>query len=199
MKDKIILASNNERKLHEMQVYFNTYGIEVVPMSEVGITENIEETKTSYIENAKIKAQTVWNITKGIVIGDDTGLEIFYLNNEPGLLSARYLGEKTTYNNKCLSILRRMGDTSYRNARYVCGIAAIMPDGMPITTQEIMYGDIIRPTKFKGGGVSYDDILYVADVCSVVSKIPPETYAKISHRGKALDNIIDTILLYTET
>ena len=199
MKDRIILASNNERKLHEMQVYFNTYGIDVVPMSEVGITEDIEETGSSYIENAKIKAQAVWDITKGIVIGDDAGLEIFYLNNEPGLFSARYLGEKTTYNNKCLSILRRMGDTPHRNARYVCGIAAIMPDGMPVTTQEMVYGDIIRPTKFKGRSTSYNDIFYISDAYAIAGKIPTETYVKFSHRGKALDNIIDTILLYTET
>ena len=93
--NKIIFATGNENKLKEIRQIMQDMDVEIISMKEAGINIEIEETGTTFLENSYLKAKTIWDITGGIVMADDSGLVIDYLNGEPGLYSARYMGENT--------------------------------------------------------------------------------------------------------
>ena len=146
----------------------------------------MEDGKT-FEENALIKAKAVAEHTDAIVLGDDSGLEIDYLNKEPGVYSARYMGEDTSYDIKNAKISERMEGVpkEQRSARFVCAMAAIMPDGEVICTEGIMEGLI--GYEIKGtNGFGYDPIFYLPEYGMTSAEITPEEKNAISHRGKAL-------------
>ena len=168
-------------------------------MKEAGISLNIEENGTTFEENAQIKAKAVAACTKDIVLADDSGLEVDYLNKEPGVYSARYLGEDTSYdikNQATQQVTAKFDNGKYdevknqaakeqRTARFVCAIAAVLPDGKTLVTRETIEG-YIGECPAGENGFGYDPIFYVDEYHCSTAELTEEQKNEISHRGKAL-------------
>ena len=142
---KIILASNNKGKIKEVKEICKDMPVEIVSMKEAGIDIDIEENGTTFEENALIKAEAVMKLTGELTIADDSGLEVDYLNKEPGVYSARYMGHDTSYDIKNQAIIDRLAgvEDKDRTARFVCAMAAVFPDGRHFTTRGTMEGIIV--------------------------------------------------------
>lgn len=184
---RIVFATGNVGKLREIKNIMADLPMEVVSMKEAGIEAEIEETGETFEENAKIKAQAVAAYTDDIVLADDSGLEIDYLNKEPGVYSARYLGENTSYEIKNQTILDRLSgvEKEKRTARFVCAIAAVLPNKETLVTRETIEGYIgEKPAGENGFG--YDPIFYVEEYQCSTAELSEEQKNAISHRGKAL-------------
>ena len=184
---RIIFATGNAGKMREIREIMADMPLEVVSMKEAGILADIEENGTTFVENAKIKATEIAKQTKDIVLADDSGLEVDYLNKEPGVYSARYLGEDTPYEVKNQTILDRLSGVpkEKRTARFVCAIAAALPDGKVLTTQATIEGYIgEKPAGENGFG--YDPIFMVEEYQCSTAELSEEQKNEISHRGKAL-------------
>lgn len=189
MGHKVIFATGNRGKMHEIrQILADMELEELLSMKEAGIDIEIVEDGTSFEENAVIKAKAVAACAKdAIVLADDSGLEIEYLNNEPGIYSARYLGEDTPYSVKNRNFLERLQGVpeEKRTARFVCVIAAAMPDGEIITTKGVIEGRIAQEEKGENG-FGFDPIFYVPEYGCTTAQLSEEQKNQISHRGKAL-------------
>ena len=185
--NKIIFATGNENKLKEIRQIMQDMDVEIISMKEAGINIEIEETGTTFLENSYLKAKTIWDITGGIVMADDSGLVIDYLNGEPGLYSARYMGENTSYDIKNANILERMkaAKGNERGARFVASIVCILPNGKELFVVETMEG-IIADKVAGENGFGYDPILYLPDYACTSAELSDNEKNKISHRGKAL-------------
>lgn len=184
---RIIFATGNAGKMKEIKEILSDLNAEVLSMKEAGITVDIEENGTTFEENATIKANAVAQESSDIVLADDSGLEIDYLNKEPGIYSARYLGEDTSYQIKNQVILDRLAGVpkEKRTARFVCAIAAALPDGQELVTRETVEGYIgEQPAGENGFG--YDPIFYVDEYGCSTAELSEEQKNEISHRGKAL-------------
>ena len=157
-------------------------------MKDAGIKADIEENGTTFEENAIIKAKAICEMTGQLVLADDSGLEVDYMDKAPGVYSARYLGEDTPYSVKNQAILDRLKDAvgDERSARFVCAIAAAFPDGRVITTRGTIEGFIGFEEKGENG-FGYDPLLYVPEYGMTTGEMSPEMKNKISHRGKALE------------
>lgn len=191
---QIVLASTNQGKVREVAMMVQDMGIEIVPLSETAFQGEIEETGTTFEENAIIKAMQVAK-TLGIpTLADDSGLEIDYLNKEPGIYSARYMGHDTPYAIKNQKILDKLRDVpeEKRTARFVCAMALALPDGTTRTAQATMEGRIGYEIKGENG-FGYDPIFYLPEFGKSSAEISPEQKNRISHRGKALRMMKDKI------
>lgn len=157
--NRIIFATGNAGKMKEIREILGDMDAEILSMKEAGIQTDIVENGTTFEENARIKAKAVAHFTKDIVLADDSGLEVDYLNKEPGVYSARYMGEDTSYTIKNQAILDRLKGVpkEKRTARFVCAIAAAMPNGDVLVTRETIEGYIgEKPAGSNGFG--YDPI-----------------------------------------
>lgn len=146
-----------------------------------------EENGTTFEENALIKARAAAAHTDAIVMADDSGLEIDYLGGEPGVYSARYLGEDTSYRIKNQNLIDRLEGVpdEKRTARFVCVIAAVLPDGRTLTSRGTIEGIIGREER-GGGGFGYDPIFFLPEYGCSTAELSMEQKNEISHRGKAL-------------
>ena len=144
MSKKIIFATGNQDKMNEIRMILGNSDFEILSMKEAGISLDIVEDGTTFEENAVIKAKAVAQVAGEIVLADDSGLEIDYLNKEPGVYSARYAGEDTPYTIKNQMLLDRLSGVpkEQRTARFVCAIAAAFPDGRVLTTRGTIEGYI---------------------------------------------------------
>ena len=196
MGQKIIFATGNAGKMREIREILDGMDMELLSMKEAGIEADIVEDGTTFEENAIIKAKEVANLLSQsgmkahggiIVMADDSGLEIDALNKEPGIYSARYMGEDTPYSVKSGNLIERLAGVpdEKRTARFVCVIAAVMPDGEVITTQGVIEGRIGYEEK-GDNGFGYDPIFYVPEFGCTTAQLTEEQKNKISHRGKAL-------------
>lgn len=185
---KIIFATGNQDKMREIREILADMDVEVVSMKEAGIHADIVEDGSTFEENAVIKAKTICELTGEITLADDSGLEIDYLNKEPGIYSARYMGEDTPYSVKNKNLIDRLAGVSdeKRTARFVCAIAAAFPDGQVITTQGVIEGRIGYEEK-GSNGFGYDPIFYVPEYGCSTAQLTEEQKNRISHRGKALE------------
>ena len=195
MAVKIVFATGNQGKLREIQEIMAGMDVEIISMKEAGICVDIVENGTTFEENAMIKAKAIAKYTDAIVMADDSGLEIDYLNKEPGIYSARYLGEDTSYDIKNQALLDRMEGVPQekRTARFVCAIAAVFPDGDVQVVRETMEGFIGYSIEGENG-FGYDPIFYLEEYGCTSAAISPEEKNKISHRGKALKAMKNTLL-----
>lgn len=175
-------------------------GMDVVSMKEAGIRVDIEENGSTYEENALIKARAVAACTGDIVMADDSGLEVDALGREPGVHSARYLGEDTPYSIKNAEIIRRLEGVpdSERSARFVCAIAAVLPDGRELTTRATIEGRIGYEEKGEHG-FGYDPIFFVPEYNKTTAQLTEEEKNRISHRGKALQLMKEELKKYENT
>lgn len=191
---KIIFATGNQGKMKEVKMILSDLGCEILSMKEAGIAIDIVEDGKTFEENAMIKAQAIAKLEKAIVLADDSGLEIDYLNKEPGIYSSRYLGEDTPYEEKNRRIMERLEGVEWekRTARFVCAIAGVMPDGKTFTTRATIEGYI--GTKASGSnGFGYDPVFYVPEYDCTTAELTLEQKNKISHRGKALEKAKEVI------
>ncbi|MBO5487398.1 MAG: XTP/dITP diphosphatase [Eubacterium sp.] len=188
MKKRIVFATGNAGKVKEIQMIMADMGMEVVSMKEAGITIDIEENGKTYEENAMIKARAVAACTDDIVMADDSGLEVDYLNKEPGIYSARYMGEDTPYSIKNNNLIERLNGVpdEQRIARFVCAIAAVLPDKTELTTRATIEGRIGYEEK-GSNGFGYDPIFYVPQFGKTTAELTEEQKNQVSHRGKALE------------
>lgn len=184
---KIIFATGNEGKMREVRMILEDLGVEVLSMKEAGVEADVEENGKTFEENARIKAQAIMELCGEAVLADDSGLEVDALNKEPGIYSARYMGCETSYHIKNQSIIDRLeGRTGEeRSARFVCVIAAALPDGRVITTRGTMEGQIGYEERGTNG-FGYDPIFYLPEYGCYSGELPLEVKNELSHRGKAL-------------
>ncbi len=187
---KIIFATGNAGKMKEIREILGDMNIPVLSMKEVGIDAKPEETGTTFEENAIIKAKATAELVTEpdvIVMADDSGLEVDYLNKEPGVYSARYMGEDTPYSIKNQNIIDRLEgvEDEKRTARFVAAIAAVLPGGEVVTTLGTIEGKIGYEERGTNG-FGYDPIFYLPDMSKSTAQLPPEEKNKISHRGNAL-------------
>lgn len=196
---KIIFATGNEGKLKEIKVILDMAGVEILSMKEAGIHADIEENGSTFEENAIIKAKAIGELTGEIVLADDSGLEIDYLNKEPGVYSARYAGEDTPYSIKNQMLLDRLEgvEMEQRTARFVCVIAAALPDGRVITTRGTIEGYIGHAPAGENG-FGYDPIFYVPEYKCSTAQLTMEQKNELSHRGKALRAMKEELKAYLE-
>ena len=183
---KLIIATGNAGKMKEIKSIFNNSGYEVVSMKEEGIVADVDENGATFEENALIKAREIAKLSGHVVLADDSGLEVDYLNKEPGIYSARYMGEDTPYSVKNANIIERLADVEFekRTARFVCAVAAVYPDGKELVVRETMEGYIGYEEK-GSNGFGYDPIFYLKEFDKTSAEISMEEKNQISHRGKA--------------
>ena len=187
MKKRIVFATGNAGKMREIRMIMDDLGIPVLSMKEAGIQMDILENGKSFAQNAEIKARAVHSMCHDIVIADDSGLEIDFLNGEPGIYSARYMGEDTSYHIKNASLIERLDGVpdEKRTARFVCAIAAVLPDGRVLHSRGPIEG-IIGYEERGANGFGYDPIFYLPEYGCTTAQLDPVTKNELSHRGKAL-------------
>lgn len=188
---KIVFATGNENKMKEIRMILADLGMPILSMKEAGINVDVVEDGTTFEENALIKAKEISKyVDNCIVLADDSGLEIDYLNKEPGIYSARYMGEDTSYDIKNQNLIDRLAGVpdEKRTARFVCAIAAAFPDG----TSEVVRGTMegIIGYKIAGeNGFGYDPIFFLPEYGCTSAEISPEKKNELSHRGEGLRKI----------
>ncbi len=188
MGERIIFATGNQHKMEEIKEILKDLGLPIYSMKEVGIDIDIEENGSTFEENAMIKAKAIAKLLPGdIILADDSGLEIDYLDKAPGIYSARFGGRDTSYDIKNQMLLDKLEGVpkEQRTARFVCAIAAILPDG----TEETVRGTIegLIGYKIEGeNGFGYDPIFYVPECGCTTAQLTPEQKNARSHRGNAL-------------
>ena len=163
-------------------------GLEILSMKEAGADVEIIEDGMSFEENAEIKARSVARVlTNDIVLADDSGLEIDYLDKAPGIYSARFAGEDTSYDIKNRIFLDRLEGVpdEERTARFVCAVAAVFPDGTVSVVRKTIEGRIAEEAA-GDNGFGYDPIFYVPEYGCTTAEMKPEQKNELSHRGKAL-------------
>lgn len=187
MENTIVFATGNEGKMHEIRQILGDMNVKILSMKEAGITVDITEDGTTFEENAIIKAKAVAAMTKHIVLADDSGLEIDYLNKEPGIYSARYMGENTSYALKNANLIERLEGVrdEARTARFVCVIAAVLPDGELLTARGVVEGRIAYEPEGENG-FGFDPIFYLPEYGCTTAQLSEEEKNAISHRGRAL-------------
>ncbi len=209
----IIFATGNAGKMKEIRQILADPDLCIHPMKEFGLDPEIDENGTSFAKNAAIKANTVAEAYRKmyrsadeasaeqlphpetvVVMADDSGLEIDYLNGEPGIYSARYMGEDTSYHIKNANLIERLAGVpdAERTARFVCAIAAEMPDGTRLQAYGTIEGQIGYEERGENG-FGYDPIFYLPDRGCTTAELAPDEKDAISHRGKALRRIKDLL------
>lgn len=191
----MIFATSNQGKIREIREILGDIGEPVLSLKDAQIDADIVEDGKTFEENAIIKAKAIMELTGQLTFADDSGLEVDALNKEPGIYSARYLGEDTPYEIKNRDIINRLKDVTDdkdRTARFVCVIAAAFPNGEVVTTRGTIEGIIARePAGTNGFG--YDPIVYIPEYGMTTGQMDPEMKNSISHRGKALRAMRDLL------
>lgn len=193
--NRIIFATGNKNKVRECHEILKDVADEIVSMKEAGLKADIDENGSTFEENAMIKAKAVHDLAPdSIVIADDSGLVVDALNGEPGIYSARYLGEDTSYDIKNAKILERMQGVprEKRTARFVCAMAVIMPDGDSFTKTGVMEGYIGDHAEGENG-FGYDPIFFVEPQNCSTAVLSPDEKNAISHRGQAMRAIAEEL------
>jgi len=191
---KFIVASRNRGKLNEIKEILHDFPFDVISMEEAGIFREIDEHGETFEQNALIKAIEVFNATNEIVMADDSGLEVDYLNGAPGIYSSRFAGENSTdeaRNKKLLKLLEGV-PFEQRTARFVCAVAVVFPDGNKFTVKGTCEGVIGNGPAGKHG-FGYDPLFYMPEYKMTMAQMKPAQKHRISHRGKALRLMVEKL------
>lgn len=192
--DTIIFATGNKNKMIEIRMILADLGCKILSQKEAGIQADVVEDGQTFEENALIKATTIADIARkmpeyknAVVLADDSGLEIDALNKEPGIYSARYMGEDTSYDIKNQALIDRLEGVldEKRTARFVCAIAAALPDGSTEVVRGTMEGRIGYEITGENG-FGYDPIFYLPQFGCSSAELEPEKKNELSHRGEGL-------------
>ena len=201
MKTKIIFATGNANKMREIREILGEDLYDIKSMKEAGIDIDIVEDGTTFEENSLIKARAISAYAKdAIILADDSGLEIDALNKEPGIYSARYMGEDTSYDIKNANLIERLDgvEKQDRSARFVCAVAAVFPDGSEDCVRGTIEG-YIGWEPMGANGFGYDPIFYLWDRDVSTASLSPDEKNAISHRGQALRMIKEVIVKHEDT
>lgn len=192
---QIIFATGNKDKMREIREIMADVDVEVLSMKEAGIVVDVVEDGETFEENSLIKARAIAEHTDAIVLADDSGLEIDYLDKAPGVYSARFMGEDTSYDIKNQALIDKLDGVpkEQRTARFVCAIGAVLPDKETLVVRETMEGYIgYQPEGENGFG--YDPIFFLDEFGCSSAALSREQKNEISHRGKALRAMKDILL-----
>ena len=199
MDRKLIFATGNRHKIREAAEILEGTGLELISMKDIGVDPDIDENGTTYTENALIKARTVAEALPAeyrdcIVIADDSGFEIDCLDRQPGVYSARFMGEDTSYEIKNRAILEKLADVpdGERSARFCCAVVCVLPDGRTLDTFATYEGSVAYEAKGTNG-FGYDPIFMVPEYNKTDAELPPEVKNEIGHRGKAFRAMRDKL------
>jgi XTP/dITP diphosphohydrolase len=188
----IVLATRNKRKMEEIMRITSGLGVSVLSIDDFPGCPEVMEDGATFEENAVKKAVTVARFTGKAALADDSGLEVYALNGEPGTRSARYAGESADDRSNMETLLTRMQSIEKRKARFVCCIALAMPDGMVDLFYGYAEGSI--GTEPKGShGFGYDPVFYPEGSTRTFAQMSDEEKDSISHRGKALSKLREFI------
>ena len=192
---KIIFATSNQNKMREIREIVEGTDCEIITLADASISAKIEETGKTFAENALIKVRAIRPYTDEIILADDSGLEVDALGKAPGIYSSRWMGTETPYSVKNQAIIDKLaGKTgAERSARFVCAIAASLPDGRELTTEGTIEGQIADHPAGRGG-FGYDPIVCVPELGKTTAELTDEEKNRISHRGKALRQMRDRLI-----
>ena len=182
---KFVLASENPGKISEMRDVLSGLGIEVISKKEAGIEMDIEETGTTFMENALLKAVAVCRASGLPAIADDSGLAVDALDGGPGVYSSTYGGGHLSDSERCAFLLKKMENMEQRSAKFVCTIVCAYPDGSMISAEGECCGEIMTAPRGENG-FGYDPVFLVNGMSKTMAELPQEEKNKLSHRGKAL-------------
>lgn len=199
MKEKLIFATGNAGKMAEIREILSGLDMDIVSMKEAGVSADIVENGDSFAANALIKARAIHAVTGALVLADDSGLEVDAMGGEPGIYSARFMGEDTSYEIKNQAIIDRLANVegACRSARFRCVIAAVFPDGSEALTEGTIEG-VIAQTPAGSGGFGYDPIFYLPERGKTTAELSASEKNAISHRGTALRKMRPVICAWCE-
>lgn len=189
---KIIAATNNANKVKEITKIFSDLGFEVISQRDEGIDIDVEETGSTFTENALIKARAVAMLSDDYVLADDSGLCVDSLDGRPGVYSARYAGEGASDKEKIEKLLDELNDKTNRKAKFVTAIAFICPDGSEIVTKGEVCGKITTEPR-GNNGFGYDPVFFSTEMGKTFAEAKQEEKNAISHRGRALKALYEKI------
>lgn len=192
---RIIVASNNQKKIKEIKAIMDPLNIEVLSLKDMNIDADPEENGSTFIENAMIKAKEIYNIVKEPVIADDSGLEVEALNGAPGIYSARYAGEQKNDDDNIDKLLEELKGKENRKGRFVSAIALILDDEHEYTVEGYLEGHILEARQGENG-FGYDPVFFVDAINKTTAQLLPEEKNKISHRSNALKQVKQIIKEY---
>ncbi len=189
---EIVVASTNQGKLKEIKAMLEGIGIQVIPMNEaLNESIEIEETGTTFKENAKLKAETICQMIGKPTLADDSGLEVDAMDKAPGVYSSRFMGETTSYDIKNQHIIDQV-EGKERTARFICAMALAIPHQETILIEESFEGEIHHCIE-GGNGFGYDPIFFVPELNKTSASLSLEEKNKYSHRAKALRKLYDML------
>ena len=195
MAEKFVLATHNPGKLAEMKAILSGLGVEVVSPAEAGVEVDVEETGTTFAENAMLKAKAVCAAAGLPAIADDSGLCVNALNGGPGVYSARYGGEELDDRGRYTLLLSSMRGQTTRAAHFACAVACAFPNGDELTEEGTCSGTIaFAPMRENGFG--YDPVFFVPEKSKTFAQLTAEEKAEISHRGRALAEFVEKLGTY---
>lgn len=186
---KFVIATNNQKKLVELQKILTDFGVEALSLKEAGVTTDVEETGATFEENATLKAVNAMQVTGLPAVADDSGLVVEALGGEPGIYSARYGGDACQNDAERTDLLlKNMEGMENRRAFFVSAIACVFPDGDKIVTRGECHG-LITTAPAGDGGFGYDPVFYLQNEGATMAEISAERKNEISHRAVALQNL----------
>lgn len=192
---KVVLASKNPHKLVELDAILSRLGIELVLQSTLGVDIDVEETGTTFEENSFLKAQAVMRATGLPALADDSGIAVDALNGQPGVYSARYGFDDTLDDvgrmNLLLKNMEQVPD-GQRQAKFVCVITLVMPDGSSVQARGEVHGQLTREPRGENG-FGYDPIFYYPPAGMTTAQMPSEEKNRISHRAVALKSMYEKL------
>ena len=195
MAEKFVLATHNPGKLKEMGAILAQFGVEVVGPKDLGLTVDVEETGTTFAENAMLKAKAICAAAKLPAIADDSGLCVDALNGGPGVYSARYGGEGLDDKGRYMLLLNNMRGQPTRAAHFACAIACAFPNGDELTAEGRCDGTIAFAPMGEGG-FGYDPVFFVPELKKTFGQLTAEEKSAISHRGRALAAFVEKLETY---
>lgn len=193
----LVVATKNKGKISEIKKVLSEMPFEVLAMSDIGINIDVEEDGKTFKENAFKKASEISKVAKSIVLADDSGIEVDYLNGAPGIYSARFGGSKATDQDRNIKLLNMMEKVPFeqRTARYVCAIAVVFPDGKSFVVEDTCEGFVGIECK-GNNGFGYDPLFYIQQYDKTMGELDIYIKNKISHRAKALAKMKEKITEY---
>ena len=189
---RVVVATKNKGKIKEISAILSPLGFDVVSQNDVGIDVEVEETGSTFQENAEIKARAVSMLCSDCVIADDSGLCVDALDCAPGIYSARYAGEGASDSDKIKKLLSELENVEDRKAKFVSSIVFLYPDGRMITTVGEAEGRILKSPE-GDGGFGYDPIFYSDELQKPFGVATEEEKNKVSHRAKALAKLYEIL------
>ena len=192
---KFVLATHNPGKLREMGGILKDLGVEVVSPAALGIPVDVEETGTTFLENALLKAKAICRAANLPAIADDSGLCVDALNGAPGVYSARYGGEGLDDRGRCMLLLNSLRGATTRAAHFSCAVACAFPNGDTLTTEGRCDGSIAY-APLGDGGFGYDPVFLLPGTGKTFGQLSQEEKSAVSHRGKALKEFAGKLETY---